>query len=495
MTGLPASSRRAATGGLRISERVRLIGLTTEALVAVLPGDAMAATELFARPAEGGRLPDWAGAAPVDQQLSAWLRRHPAIGARERRWLSDRVYDVLRHGRAFEAFVCGPGQEFAALGADDAGGARDMRERLQAMVCLSAALSARTGRDAAASTDPEAGMPDTGGAGHGAGQAVVDRYHQWLAEQPEAVRYSLPDWFWAELQASHGAAGAAKLAGTLLLPAAIEIRCNLLRGKAAVLQKRLAEAGIAAEQVATLPAALRISGRPALTRLPLFEQGWFELQDAGSQAIAEHAAARRGERVIDFCAGAGGKTLALAARMRNQGQILAFDTEDARLARLGPRLRRAGVDVVTPMRLSGCDDRRLGRYAGWSDLVLLDAPCSGSGTLRRHPDLKWRLQPGDVQKSQQLQQQILMSAVHLLRPGGRLVYATCSLLAQENEAQMRWLAGQFGRSGSGEEADRGRTGNAPERAITLVAGPVRHWLPEPAGGDAFFMASWQRGQA
>ena len=438
------------------------------------------AARLFATPS-----PAWGKAAPADQQLGAWLRRHPSLGARDRRWLSDRVYDVLRHGRAYESFL----EEGDRAESD--GQSSASRERLLGLMRLSEALRTHV--------DPEAAV-----------------YRQWLEQQPPAVRFSLPDWLWEGLVATHGEQAEA-LAATLLLPAAIEIRGNLLKGKATALQKKLAEVGVAADTVPEVPAALRVTGRPALTRLPLFENGWFELQDAGSQAIAECGAARRGKRVIDFCAGAGGKTLALAARMRNQGQVLAFDTDEARLSRLGPRLKRAGVDIVTQMRLKDSTDARLARYQGWADLVLVDAPCSGSGTLRRHPDLKWRLQPQEVAHYRQLQRQIMAAAARLLRPGGRLVYATCSLLADENEAQMAWLAHRAG----GALAAGGTTGaagaaGATERALDLTGSaraaavggvqatdpawpavslqPVaqRYWLPQPEGGDVFFMASWMR---
>ena len=434
----------------------RLLGLAADALAAVLPADAAQAARLFATPS-----PAWGKAAPADQQLGAWLRRHPSLGARDRRWLSDRVYDVLRHGRAYESFL-EEGGRADANGQPSDGQPSASRDRLPGLMRLSEALRTNAGPEAAA-------------------------YRQWLEQQPPAVRFSLPDWLWEGLAATHGEQ-AEVLAATLLLPAAIEIRSNLLKGKATALQKKLAEAGVAAETVPEAPAALRVTGRPALTRLPLFENGWFELQDAGSQAIAECGAARRGERVIDFCAGAGGKTLALAARMRNQGQVLAFDTDEARLSRLGPRLKRAGVDIVTQMRLKDSTDARLARYQGWADLVLVDAPCSGSGTLRRHPDLKWRLQPQEVAHYRQLQRQIMAAAARLLRPGGRLVYATCSLLADENEAQMAWLAQRAG----GALAAGVQATDPAWPAVSLQPVAQRYWLPQPEGGDVFFMASWTR---
>ncbi|MDO4683878.1 MAG: RsmB/NOP family class I SAM-dependent RNA methyltransferase, partial [Lautropia sp.] len=360
-----------------------------------------------------------------------------------------------------------------------ASGLPALEVRLRRLVLLSEACRLQAALAAGAvSVAGNAGAgPCEGGAGAEVLCGLAQVYLDWLRGQPLAVRYSLPDWLWAGLCQTHGEEEAERLAAVLLRPAAIEIRVNLLKGKPAVLQRKLAEEGMTASAVADAPNALRLAGRPALARSPRFAEGWFELQDAGSQRIVETCAARRGERVIDFCAGAGGKTLALAARMRNQGQILAFDTDAARLDRLGPRLARAGVSIVTSLRLDGSEDARLARYQRWADLVLVDAPCSGSGTFRRHPDLKWRLRPEDVSRYQAVQREILQAAVKLLRPGGRLVYATCSLLGEENQQQTawfsQWLAGQGG------------------KAAQLAETSSRYWLPDGEGGDAFFMSEWR----
>lgn len=455
--------------------------------------------------------------APADQRFGAWLRRHPSLGARERRWLADRVYDVLRHGLAYDAFLQQPGRLDACLStvllppapgtegarraaAPHGGGARTatgtaaaaaadragklaLWQRVCALVLLSARCQAAG--EALAPFGAAAAEPVPDGPGEGSGLATA--WSQWRASQPVAVRCSLPDWLWQALLQGHGEQAEA-LAQALLRPAAIDIRCNLLKGKPKVLQARLAEAGIGATPVEGVATALRLAGRPALSRSPLFEAGWFELQDAGSQAIVDSCAVRRGERVVDFCAGAGGKTLALAARMRNQGQILAFDNDEARLARLAPRLQRAGVSIVSCMRIDGCQDARLSRYRGWADLVLVDAPCSGSGTLRRHPDLKWRLQPEELAGFQALQREILQAAVRLLRPGGRLVYATCSLLAQENSQQLAWFAQWQAGTPAGQGAAHPSAAPAAP-ALQLVSS--RYWLPGADHGDAFFMSSWQ----
>lgn len=541
----------------------RLAALAAEALVALLPDDAAEADWLFGGPAAGSmvdcsrkagtflaqpdapadeavhsragaagpdasatgqgktapapRLPSWFRQSPADQQLGFWLRRHPSLGPRERRWLSDRVHDVLRNGRAYELFLCTPEpglskdlsglarqlillsalQAMSAPMAGEVGqGRRKAPEQAAATPCTgtpSAAPVVAVSRpetvqaradapaDACSPADaPAASAPEAQAAGEVMGatadNALAAAFLRWQASQPPAVRYSLPDWFWAMLVDAHGEAAAGELAAHLLKPASVDIRCNLLKGKPAALQKLLAAEGVEAQPVAGVPTALRLSGRPALTRLKAFQSGWFEPQDAGSQLIAETAAARRGEKVIDFCAGAGGKTLALAARMRNQGQILAFDNDDNRLVKIEPRLQRAGVSIVNRVRLNGTTDLRLHRYARWADLVLIDAPCSGSGTVRRHPDLKWRLRPEDIAGYQRLQQEIFRAALALVRPGGRLVYATCSLFAAENrghEAVFQRMAAQPGQG-----------------SARLSLASSTHWLPGADGGDGYFMALW-----
>jgi len=252
-----------------------------------------------------------------------------------------------------------------------------------------------------------------------------------------AVRYSLPDWLWERLQASHGDRADA-IAAALLQPSPIDIRVNLLVGKAGELARRLREQGVASEPIAGVPTGLRILGRFNLEKLDLFERGWFEIQDAGSQ--------RQG----------------LAA-----GKVLSFDTGNERLSRLMPRARRARVEIVEPMRLDGVDDVRLARYRRRADLVLVDAPCSGIGTLRRSPDMKWRLTPKRLLQHVAEQRAILAAAAALVKPGGTLVYATCSLLREENEQQ----AADF--HGAGFE---------------LVE--TRAWLPDEGPSSGFFVAKW-----
>src|SRR5690606_36299000 len=186
---------------------------------------------------------------------------------------------------------------------------------------------------------------------------------------------------------------------------------------------------------------IRLQGRPPLNRWKMFENGEIEVQDEGSQLLAALVAPKRGEMIIDYCAGAGGKTLLIGALMRSTGRLYAFDVSAARLARAKPRLARSGLSNVVPVVISTGNDTRVGRLRGKVHRVLVDAPCSGVGTLRRNPDLKWRQHPESLAELLVVQANILRQAARCVKPGGRLVYATCSLLPEENEQQvMRFLA-------------------------------------------------------
>jgi 16S rRNA (cytosine967-C5)-methyltransferase len=234
-----------------------------------------------------------------------------------------------------------------------------------------------------------------------------------------------------------------------------------------------------------------VAGKPALQRNALYLRGDFEVQDEGSQLLALLTGARRGETVVDFCAGAGGKTLALGALMRNTGRLYALDVGAGRLAALAPRLQRAGLTQVYPIALAHERDERLQRLAGKADRVLVDAPCSGLGTLRRSPDLKWRQSAQAVRALAQRQAAILAAAATLLRPGGRLVYATCSLLPAENDE----IAAGFGRAHPTfsplPAAQALRTGGVAE-ADALVDGDALRLWPHRHGCDGYYAALWQR---
>jgi 16S rRNA (cytosine967-C5)-methyltransferase len=250
---------------------------------------------------------------------------------------------------------------------------------------------------------------------------------------PPKMRANLPEWLYDKFVAQYGEEETQQLAAVLNTPAPLDLRVNSLKADRDTVVKQLAEAPIAAEPTPYAPLGLRVWKKPALQNLPLFKEGAIEVQDEGSQVLAQLVGARRGEMVVDFCAGAGGKTLALGALMRNTGRLYAFDVSEKRLTKLKPRLARSGLSNVHPVVIAHERDAKIKRLAGKIDRVLVDAPCSGMGTLRRNPDVKWRQQPQAIGEMQEKQASILDGASRLLRAGGRLVYATCSLLNEEND--------------------------------------------------------------
>jgi 16S rRNA (cytosine967-C5)-methyltransferase len=253
-------------------------------------------------------------------------------------------------------------------------------------------------------------------------------------DMSDPVRFEMPDWLYPRLSAQYGAGLAAEMAA-LSEPAPLDLRANLLKGTRDEAQAALAAEGWEARPTPFSPWGLRIEGRRPVTTGPAFQSGLVEIQDEGSQLIAALTDARPGMRVVDWCAGAGGKTLALAAMMDNRGQIVACDVSASRLEGAVRRLRRAGVNNVE-RHLVVAGDKWAKRRAGAFDRVLVDAPCTGTGTWRRNPDARHRLTEQDLLELTRKQSSILDTARALVRVGGRLVYATCSLLQEENEGQV-----------------------------------------------------------
>jgi 16S rRNA (cytosine967-C5)-methyltransferase len=273
--------------------------------------------------------------------------------------------------------------------------------------------------------------------------------------------------------------------------APLDLRVNLLKAKRDDVLAALQAAGIAGAPTPYSPWGIRVPGKPALNKLELFTRGDVEVQDEGSQLLALLTEAKRSEMVVDFCAGAGGKTLALGAMMRNTGRLYAFDVSAHRLDALKPRLARSGLSNVYPAAIANERDDRVKRLAGKIDRVLVDAPCSGLGTLRRNPDLKWRQSPQAVDELRAKQAAILHSAARLVKAGGRLVYATCSLLAAENEditAAFTAEHGDFERVDAADVLSRQQVSDA---ARLVHDGALRLW-PHRHGTDGFFAAVWLR---
>ncbi len=264
---------------------------------------------------------------------------------------------------------------------------------------------------------------------------------KWLTEikaisldsQPLPVQAEFPIWLVEKLQQFMPDADILTLGRSLQQPAPLDLRVNTIHAKRDEVLTTLKESGIEAQATPYSPIGIRIAGKPAVNRHPLFLSGKIEVQDEGSQLLGYLLAPRRGEMIVDFCAGAGGKTLLLGALMNSKGRIYALDTSEKRLDNLKPRLKRSGLSNLHPQLISNENDIKVKRLTGKIDRVLVDAPCSGLGTLRRNPDLKWRQSPQSVQELKQKQAAILTAAARLLKPGGRLVYATCSFLPEENQ--------------------------------------------------------------
>lgn len=367
-------------------------------LAALRSGHIERAADLLTQILESDRL-------PADAQMDAFFRAHKEMGKRDRGLVAEMVYGVLRQLRLLDA----------RLGSHAEGGAAG-RMRIAAWLVHAQGLA----RKALLPLLPE---------------ALVDTLLARLRENPAKgfdlpTRLSLPDAVWQAWVQQYGQAEAEKLAQSLLMAAPADVRVNRLKATVEQVQQALAEAGFTLETVAVAPLALRSQDRSPLFRTDAFLSGWFELQDVGSQIIGALLPVAPGQKVTDFCAGAGGKTLQLAAAMNNKGSLTACDVSARRLERMRPRLARAGVDNVRILPLSSETDSKLKKLKGTQDGVLVDAPCSGSGTWRRSPDLKWR--GLDLDTLTTTQANVLASAARLVRPGGHLVYATCSLLDAEN---------------------------------------------------------------
>jgi 16S rRNA (cytosine967-C5)-methyltransferase len=395
-------------------------------------------------------------AEPADAALSAFFRGHPKIGQRDRAIIADSAYAALRRRRLLERVV----------------GQSSPRRLVLATWSLLLGASLRELEPWLRGEEPQ-------------WLAAVKR--DAAAEQPLEVRCELPDWVIERMRKRFDEPSLLELAGGLLQTASLDLRVNSLKATPEEIAARLERDGIRATPTQYSPEGLRIEGRPAINRHPVFLEGGVEVQDEGSQLLCHLVSPKRGEMVVDFCAGAGGKTLALGALMRSTGRLYAFDISPRRLAGLKPRLARSGLSNVHPQRIEGANDPRVKRLAGKIDRVLVDAPCSGLGTLRRNPDMKWRQTPEDVDELVAKQASLLSAAARLVKPGGRLVYATCSILDEEN----RGVAEAF-RSGSADFRLISAAEVLEKERIALRTDEYFEVWPHAHGTDAFFAAVFER---
>jgi 16S rRNA (cytosine967-C5)-methyltransferase len=393
---------------------------------------------------------------PADVILSRYFREHPKLGPRERNAVAEGVYAVLRNKLSYASFAesgHGPAmRRLALLGLSDAVGA----DALGGLAPEESEWLQRIGQ--------------------------IDRN-----ALPVGLRANLPQWLFDRLVARDGEAATLQLTEALNRPAPLDLRVNLLKTKREEAIAELAKSSIECEPTPYAPNGIRLHKKPALQNLPLFKDGAIEVQDEGSQLLAQIVGAKRGEMVADFCAGAGGKTLALGAAMRNTGRLYAFDVSEKRLSKLKPRLARSGLSNVHPVVIAHENDAKVKRLVAKIDRVLVDAPCSGLGTLRRNPDMKWRQSPESVVELNAKQTAILSSAARLVKPGGRLVYATCSLLDEENEA----IAAQF-LSTHADFTLIPMKDVLAEQKVALDMGDYLKLYPHTHQTDGFFAAVFER---
>jgi 16S rRNA (cytosine967-C5)-methyltransferase len=347
----------------------------------------------------------------ADRVIESTLKAHPKWGSRDRRYVAETVYELVRWWRSYWRLASLPDEDCAV--SEKTGVARVWRVYGVYVWCQT-----KTFPDLR-----ECEGIDTREIG------------QRLSERPSRpVKASIPDWMDARCSAEIGESWPALL-DALNDPADACIRANTLKMSAADLRKRLAEEGILSEPIAGLPDALRLPERKNVFVTKAFREGLFEMQDGASQRVAPLLEVEPGMRVIDACAGAGGKALHLAALMRNKGTIVALDVHQWKLDELRRRATRNGCDNIQTRHIEG--NETIKRLAGSADRVLLDVPCSGLGVLRRNPDTKWKLKPEEIDRLIGEQADILARYSRMTKPGGKLVYATCSILPSENEKQVR----------------------------------------------------------
>lgn len=390
---------------------------------------------------------------PADSILRHFFRENPKLGANDRAFIAETVFGILRHRFFLESVA----------------GTSTPRSLLLVYLVKFEGMNLRE-----------------------LITLVSEAEAKWLSgikavtaeTQPLAIQAEFPQWLIEKLGGFMTDIEILNLGRSLQKPASLDLRVNTLHANRDEILASLKESGIEGDITPYSPIGIRLAGKPTINRHELFLSGKVEVQDEGSQLLGYLLAPKRGDMVVDFCAGAGGKTLMLGSLMRSQGRIYAFDISEKRLNNLKPRLKRSGLSNLYPQRIANENDIKVKRLTGKIDRVLVDAPCSGLGTLRRNPDLKWRQSPQSIEELKRKQTAILSSAANLLKPGGRLVYATCSFLPEENQEIVQcFLAShpQFTQLNCAEILT--------QQKIPLDTGINLQLLPESHGTDGFFAAA------
>ena len=339
---------------------------------------------------------------PADVLMKLFFKSSPHLGVRDRGLIAEGIYYALRH--------------YASLRWAMRPVHPDRAPRLAALVTL------------ARQHGLEALPPNSIGREEGPLKNILAAK---IEDAPAHVRAELPQWLFDLIEAQYD--DTAVLYPAMLEGAPLDLRVNLLKANREEVLAELEKNGVQAFATPYSPDGIRLPTKPGLTQWPIYKDGLVDVQDEGSQLIARLVHPHRREMICDFCAGAGGKTLAMGALMRSTGRLYAFDVNEKRLNGMLPRMRRAGLSNLHPIAIRNEKDNRVKRLQGKFDRVLIDAPCSGTGTFRRNPDLKWRLSPAEMDRINDIQKNILEEASKLVKAGGRLVYATCSMIRRENQ--------------------------------------------------------------
>lgn len=340
---------------------------------------------------------------PADAILRRFFRENPMLGAQDRAFIAETVFGILRHRFFLESLT-------------------ELTTPRSLVLAYLVKFQGMNLRELVS--------------------FISETETKWLSEikaiqsasLPLAIQAEFPQWLVEKLQHFMSDADILSLGLSLQKPAPLDLRVNTFLAKRNQVLEMLNQENIEAQETPYSPCGIRLTGKPAINRHALFLSGKIEVQDEGSQLLGYLLAPKRGEMVVDFCAGAGGKSLLLGALMNSKGRLYAFDVSEKRLSNMKPRFKRSGLSNLHAQRITHENDIKVKRLTGKIDRVLVDAPCSGLGTLRRNPDLKWRQSPQSIEELKTKQAAILSAAADLLKPGGRLVYATCSFLPEENQA-------------------------------------------------------------
>ncbi len=366
-----------------------------------------------------------ASSKPADSLIDSFFRSHKYLGSHDRRFIAESVYGTLRHLRRCESLV------YRAVGGEGI-----KLEEADGHLLLIVAYRVAFGSDTVTAADivPKLASPNL----KNKASEILESLRREHPDPPVdavgklGVEYSFPDWMVRKIMELYGESETEQILRSLNDPAPLTLRVNTLKTTVDQCQAELGKQGVHATRTKHSPVGLHIEKRLNVFSLKSFQDGLFEVQDEGSQIIPLLIDPKPTAKVLDACAGAGGKSLGFAALMKNRGEIFASDTNGYRLKELKKRSRRAGAFNIRPVEVETLSDLA-DKYRGYFDVVFVDAPCSGLGTIRRNPGMKWTVTEDTVREVSEKQAAILAHCAGLVKPHGRLVYATCTLLSEENE--------------------------------------------------------------